>query len=92
MAYVGRQPLAGEVIVLDDIQSQFNGVLTSFTLTRSIGGVATSFYPVTTAQLLVSLGGTIEEPDRGGSRGFKIDGDQIVFATPPQANTDCFIV
>ena len=92
MAYVGRQPLAGEVIVLDDIQSQFNGALTSFTLTRSIGGVATSFYPVTTAQLLVSLGGTIQEPDRGGTRGFKIDGNQIVFATAPPANTDCFIV
>ena len=92
MAYVGRQPLAGEVIVLDDIQSQFNGVLTSFTLQRSIGGTATSFYPVTTAQLLVSLGGTIQEPDRGGTRGFKIDGNQIVFATAPPANTDCFIV
>ena len=92
MAYVGRQPLAGEVIVLDDIQSQFNGVLTSFTLQRSIGGTANSFYPVTTAQLLVSLGGTIQEPDRGGTRGFKIDGNQIVFATAPPANTDCFIV
>jgi len=92
MAYVGRQPLAGEVIVLDDIQSQFNGVLTSFTLQRSIGGTATSFYPVTTAQLLVSLGGTIQEPDRGGTRGFKIDGNQIVFASPPPASTDCFIV
>ena len=92
MAYVGRQPLAGEVIVLDDIQSQFNGVLTSFTLQRSIGGTATSFYPVTTAQLLVSLGGTIQEPDRGGTRGFKIDGNQIVFASPPPATTDCFIV
>ena len=92
MAYVGRQPLGGEVIVLDDIQNQFNGVLTSFTLQRSIGGTTTSFYPVTTAQLLVSLGGTIQEPDRGGTRGFKIDGDQIVFATAPPANTDCFIV
>ncbi len=92
MAYVGRQPLSGEVIVLDDIQSQFNDVLTSFTLQRSIGGVATSFFPVTTAQLLVSLGGTIQEPDRGGTRGFKIDGNQIVFATAPAAGTDSFIV
>ena len=66
--------------------------MTSFTLQRSIGGVATSFYPVTTAQLLVSLGGTIQEPDRGGTRGFKIDGNQIVFASPPPASTDCFIV
>jgi hypothetical protein len=92
MAYVGRQPLSGEVIVLDDIQSQFNGVLTSFTLQRSIGGTATSFFPVTTAQLLVSLGGTIQEPDRGGTRGFKIDGNQIVFATAPATGTDSFIV
>jgi len=92
MAYVGRQPLAGEVIVLDDIQSQFNGVLTSFTLQRSIGGISQSFFPVTTAQLLVSLGGTIQEPDRGGTRGFKIDGNQIVFATAPPTGTDSFIV
>ena len=92
MAYVGRQPLAGEVIVLDDIQSQFNGVLTSFTLQRSVGGTTTSFFPVTTGQLLVSLGGTIQEPDRNGNRGFKIDGDQIVFVSPPAAGTDCFII
>ena len=92
MAYVGRQPLSGEVIVLDDIQSQFNGVLTSFTLQRSIGGVATSYFPVTTGQLLVSLGGTIQEPDRGGTRGFKVDGNQIVFASAPAAGTDSFIV
>lgn len=92
MAYVGRQPLAGEVIILDDIQSQFNGVLTTFNLTRTINGTTVDFYPVATQQLLVSLGGTIQEPDRTGTKGFKVDGKQIVFASAPPASTDCFIV
>lgn len=92
MAYVGRQPLAGEVIILDDIQSQFNGVLTTFDLTRTINGTTIDFYPVATQQLLVSLGGTIQEPDRTGTKGFKVDANRIVFASAPPASTDCFIV
>ena len=92
MAYVGRQPLAGEVIVLDDIQSQFNGVLTSFALTRNINGTTSPFFPHVSEQLLVNLGGVIQEPDRTGTRGFNINASNIIFVTPPPAGTDCFII
>ena len=92
MAYVGRQPLAGEVIVLDDIQSQFNGVLTSFALTRNINGNTINFFPHIAEQLLVNLGGVIREPDPLGNRGFSINGANIVFVTPPPQGTECFII
>ena len=92
MAYVGRQPLAGEVIVLDDIQSQFNGVLTSFALTRNINGTTSPFFPHVSEQLLVNLGGVIQEPDRTGTRGFNINASNIIFVTPPPAGTECFII
>jgi len=92
MAYVGRQPLAGEVIVLDDIQSQFNGSLTSFGLTRNINGTSIAFFPAVSEQIQVVLGGVVQEPDRTGTRGFNISGSNINFVTPPPASTDCFII
>ena len=92
MAYVGRQPLAGEVIVLNDIQSQFNGSLTSFGLTRNINGTDIAFFPAVSEQIQVVLGGVVQEPDRTGTRGFNISGSNINFVTPPPANTDCFII
>ena len=92
MAYVGREPIAGEVIVLDSIESSFNGVLTSFSLTRTLNGNQTPFYPKETGQLLVSLGGVIQKPDFSGNEGFKINYDQIVFAVAPPAGATCFII
>ncbi len=92
MAYVGRQPLAGEVIVLDDIQSQFNGSLTTFALTRNINGTTAAFFPAVSEQIQVVLGGVVQEPDRTGTRGFNINGSNINFVTPPPTGTDCFII
>lgn len=92
MAYVGREPIAGEVIVLDSIESSFNGVLTSFSLTRTLNGTQTPFYPKETGQLLVSLGGVIQKPDFSGNEGFKISFDQIVFAVAPPTSSTCFII
>ena len=37
MAYIGKQPVVGNYILLDDISGSFNGILTSFTLQS--GGV-----------------------------------------------------
>lgn len=92
MAYIGRSPTPGEVIVLNSIESQFNGVLTTFNLTRTNGGVTSDFYPVSSGHLLVSLGGVIQKPDPTGNNGFKINYNTIVFAVAPLANTSCFIV
>ena len=92
MAYVGREPIAGEVIVLDSIESSFNGSLTSFSLTRTINGTQTPFYPKETGQLIVSLGGVVQKPDNTGNEGFKVNYDQIVFAVAPPASSTCFII
>ena len=94
MAYFGRQPLAGEVVLLNQLTSPgvFNGTLTTFNLTRSINGVNQAFFPVSDQSLLVSLGGVIQQPDSSGTMGFTTNGSQIVFAVAPLANTKCFIV
>jgi len=94
MAYFGRQPLAGEVVLLNQLTSPgvFNGTLTTFNLTRSINGVNQAFFPVSDQSLLVSLGGVIQQPDSSGSMGFTTNGSQITFAVAPLANTKCFIV
>ena len=58
MPYVGRELTRGSYIKLDDIQSQFNGSKTTFNLTS--GGSA--FYPGSATSILVSVGGTVQEP------------------------------
>lgn len=92
MAYVGRKPTAGEIILFNSIESQFNGVLKEFTLQRTVNGTTQTYYAATTRQLLVSLGGVLQEPDTTGNQGFKISYDKIVFAVAPPAGTKCFIV
>jgi hypothetical protein len=92
MAYVGRQPLSGEVIIMNSIESQFNGVKQDFVLQRTIGGITEDFYPAQTHQLLVSLGGVIQKPDPTGDTGFRINFNQIIFAVAPIAGTSCFII
>ncbi len=92
MAYFGRQPLAGEVVLLNSIQGGFNGTQDTFNLTRQINGSAQPFFPVSDQSLLVSLGGVLQQPDSSGTIGFTTNGQQIVFSTPPLANTKCFIV
>jgi hypothetical protein len=92
MAYIGREPLSGEVVLINSIESQFNGVLTTFNLTRTVNGVTSAFYPISSEQLLVSLGGVIQEPDPTGDTGFRISFNQIIFAIAPAAGVSCFIV
>ena len=92
MAYFGRQPLAGEVILLNSIESQFNNSLDTFNLLRSVNSTNQAFFPVNDQSLLVSLGGVIQQPDATGNIGFTINGSQIVFAVAPLANTKCFII
>lgn len=92
MAYIGRSPTPGEVIQLNSIESQFNGVLTTFNLTRTSGGVTSDFYPVSSSHLLVSLGGVIQKPDPTGDTGYRVNYNTIIFAVAPLASTSCFIV
>ena len=91
MAYFGRQPLAGEVILLNQL-SGFNGNTKTFNLTRSINGANQAFFPVSDQSLLVSLGGVLQQPDSSGAIGFTTNGSQITFAAAPLQHAKCFIV
>jgi len=92
MAYIGRTPSFGEVIVLKNIESGFNGSTDTFDLHRVVNGVDQDFYAISSEHLIVSLGGVLQEPDRTGNTGFYITGNQIVFATAPPTGTNCFII
>ena len=63
----------------------FNGIATRFTLSN----------PGTNAQAhLVSVNGVIQKPNSGTSpsEGFAIDGNDIIFASPPATGSDFFII
>ena len=78
MAYIGRTPSFGEVIVLKNIESSFNGTLTGFDLHRVVNGVDQDFYAISSEHLLVSLGGIIQEPDRSGNVGYTIKSSYVL--------------
>ena len=84
MPYIGRQLTQGNFIKLDDLQSQFNGTKTTFSLTA--GGQA--YKPGSSNGLLVSLGGVIQE---AGSA-YTLNQDEITFSNPPTADANIFII
>ena len=84
MPYIGRQLTQGNFIKLDDLQSQFNGPKTTFSLTA--GGQ--TYKPGSSNALLVSLGGVIQE---AGSA-FTLNNDEITFSNPPTADANIFII
>ena len=84
MAYIGRQLTQGNFIKLDDLQSQFDGSKTTFSLTA--GGQ--TYKPGSSNALLVSLGGVIQE---AGSA-FTLNNDEITFSNPPTADANIFII
>ena len=84
MPYIGRQLTQGNFIKLDDLQSQFNGTKTTFSLTA--GGQA--YKPGSSNALLVSLGGVIQE---AGSA-YTISNDEITFSNAPTADANIFII
>ena len=84
MPYIGRQLTQGNFIKLDDLQSQFNGTKTTFSLTA--GGQ--TYKPGSGNALLVSLGGVIQE---AGSA-YTLNNDEITFSNPPTADANIFII
>ena len=73
-----------EQITVDDISSGFNGVTTSFNLTRN-GGIAT-YYPESAYKLIVSLNGVIQEPNES----YTITSGTIGFSSAPQSGDEFF--
>mgnify|MGYP003336620365 CR=1 FL=1 len=84
MAYLGVQPTAGQYRKLDNISASFNGSTTSFT--TSVGGTAVT--AGTAQQLLVSLGGVIQQPNTD----YSVTTSTITFSTAPTAGLDFFAV
>ena len=84
MPYIGRQLTQGNFIKLDDLQSQFNGTTTTFSLTA--GGQA--YKPGSSNALLVSLGGVIQE----AVTSYTVVNDQITFSNAPTADANIFII
>ena len=73
---------------IDDISSSFNGSTTSFSLL--VGGSAPIPFPKYETQLLISIGGVIQEPDSSGSTGFRLSGTNIVFSSAPASGEAFF--
>ena len=84
MAYIGRNPAIGTQKVLDSLESQFNGVLTTFDLRYGTNTI----YPPIASALIVSLGGVLQEPGEA----YTVASDTITFATAPPAGADCWIL
>jgi hypothetical protein len=88
MAYIGSQPTVGLVTKLSEIASSFNGILTTFQLSIPPGGAGDNFTPGSVFQIIVSLGGVIQNP----ATDYTLSGSQITFTTAPAAGLTCFII
>lgn len=86
MSYIGNQVPTGSYRKLSDISASFNGVTTTFQLSVPPGTVQYYVTPRSTFQLLISVGGVIQEPDVD----FTLNGSQIIFSTAPAAGLSFF--
>jgi hypothetical protein len=86
MAYIGNQLPAGSYRKLTDISSGFNGATTTFQLSVPPGTSAYYVTPATENQLLLSIGGVIQNP----SVDYSLSGNQVVFTTAPAAGLTFF--
>ena len=84
MAYIGRNPAIGTQKVLDSLESQFNGTLTTFDLRYN----SNTIYPPIASALIVSLGGVLQEPGVA----YTVASDTITFASAPPTGSDCWIL
>ena len=82
MPYIGRTPATGNYTKLDSIASGFNGSSTAFALAS--GG--TSITADRATQLVISIGGVIQEPDTA----YTVSGSTITFTGPPPSGASFF--
>ena len=89
MPYIGNDIRSNvDYKTIDDISGSFNGSTTSFAL--QVGGAAPVPFPKYETQLIISVGGVIQEPDSSGSTGFQLSGTNIVFSSAPAAGEAFF--
>ena len=89
MPYIGNNLRSNnDYKAIDDISSSFNGSTTDFALL--VGGSAPVPFPKYETQLLISVGGVIQEPDSSGTTGFQLSGTNIVFSSAPASGEAFF--
>ena len=89
MPYIGNDIRSNvDYKTIDDISGSFNGSTTSFAL--QVGGAAPVPFPKYETQLIISVGGVIQEPDSSGSTGFQLSGTNIVFSSAPASGESFF--
>jgi len=75
MAYIGKQPVVGNHILIDDISGSFNNTLTIFTLQS--GGV--NVIPTNEQSCIISISGVVQYPNDA----YTISGSTITFTSAP---------
>ena len=75
MAYIGKQPVVGNHILIDDISGSFNGTLTSFTLQS--GGV--NVIPTNEQSCIISISGVVQYPNDA----YTVSNSTITFTSAP---------
>jgi len=86
VAYIGNQVPTGSYRKLSDISSGFNGSTTTFQLSVPPGTAQFYVTPTSVYQLLISVGGIIQNPGTD----YTLNGSQIVFTTAPAAGLSFF--
>ena len=85
MPYIGNNLRSNNAYkTVDDVSSSFNGSLTTFALT--VGGSAPVPFPKYETQLIISVGGVVQEPGTG----FTLSGTNIVFGSAPASGESFF--
>ena len=85
MPYIGNNLRSNnDYKAIDDISSSFNGSTTDFALL--VGGSAPVPFPKYETQLIISVGGVVQEPGTG----FTLSGTNIVFGSAPASGENFF--
>ena len=85
MPYIGNNLRSNNAYkTIDDISSSFNGSTTSFSLL--VGGSSPVPFPKYETQLIISVGGVVQEPGTG----FTLSGTNIVFGSAPASGENFF--
>lgn len=66
---------SGQIKILDDISSSFNGIGQTFALTSN----GSALIPPSSASLIINLGGVVQDP----SDDYSVSGSNIIFSTAP---------
>ena len=85
MPYIGNNLRSNNAYkTVDDVSSSFNGSLQTFALT--VNGSAPVPFPKYETQLIISVGGVVQEPGTG----FTLSGTNIVFGSAPASGESFF--